>query len=80
VLVQHSALPAQHDKLTTCLACTALHCDQFVLFRAVEEHHLHTRMAAVLVMSAHGGHRRLLAAYMLATFFVSMWLSNTGME
>ncbi len=50
----------------------------FLMARAIERWRLHLRMALAIVSTVGGGPRRLILGFMLATFFLSMWISNTS--
>lgn len=50
----------------------------FVLAAALERHNLHHRIARAAIAFAGAGERRLVLATMLATAFLSLWISNTA--
>jgi sodium-dependent dicarboxylate transporter 2/3/5 len=50
----------------------------FLLAAALEAWHAHERLALALVTRAGGGSRRIILGVMLATGFLSMWISNTA--
>lgn len=50
----------------------------FFLAAAMEHHGLHRRVALAIVAAVGTGPRRLVLGFMLATAFLSMWISNTA--
>jgi len=50
----------------------------FLLAAALEKWNAHTRLAYAIVAAIGGGARRVVLGVMLATGFVSMWISNTA--
>jgi sodium-dependent dicarboxylate transporter 2/3/5 len=50
----------------------------FFLAEAMQRHHLHRRIALVIVAAVGGGPRRLVLGFMIAAALLSMWLSNTA--
>lgn len=50
----------------------------FMIALAMERWHLHRRVALQVVLRVGGGPRRLVLGFMLATAFLSMWISNTA--
>ena len=50
----------------------------FMIALAMERWRLHRRLALQIVLQVGGGPRRLVLGFMLATAFLSMWISNTA--
>ena len=50
----------------------------FMIARAVERWHLHRRIALLTVLAAGTQPTRLIGGFMVATAFLSMWISNTA--